>query len=148
MVVRMLNPTLRILGGLLGLGLASMAMAASADWFRIQVVDEQTGRGVPMVELRTVNGVSRITDSNGLIAFYEPGLMGREVFFHVSSHGYEFPKDGFGYRGIRLTPEAGSDAVSSRLSPLWYLSAAEALMRVPRSWVFPGTRPNRLCAGP
>ncbi len=33
-----------------------------------------------------------------------PELMGRETWFHVRSDGYEVPKDGFGYRGVRLTP--------------------------------------------
>ncbi len=35
--------------------------------FRIQVVDEETGRGVPLVELRTVNQVRYVTDSNGVV---------------------------------------------------------------------------------
>jgi len=33
--------------------------------FRIQVVDDQTGRGVPLVELATVNQIRSYTDSNG-----------------------------------------------------------------------------------
>ena len=49
---------------------------------RIQVVDEATGRGVPLVELRTVNQVRYVTDSNGVVAFDEPGLMGRKVVLH------------------------------------------------------------------
>jgi len=75
-------------------------------YFTIEVVDAQTGRGVPLVELRTVNEVRYYTDSAGVVAFYEPGLMSRRVFFHVASHGYEFPKDGFGFRGttLRTTP--------------------------------------------
>ena len=63
--------------------------------FRIQVVDDETGRGVPLVELTTVNNIRYFTDSNGIVAFDEPGLMNQSVFFHVQSHGYEFPKDGF-----------------------------------------------------
>ncbi len=74
--------------------------------FAIEVVDAVTGRGVPLVELRTVDEVRYFTDSAGLVAFNEPGLMDREVYFHISSHGYEFPKDGFGFRGkaLRTTP--------------------------------------------
>ena len=72
-------------------------------YFRITVVDEQTKRGVPLVELRTVHAVRYFTDSQGMIAFYEPGLMNQEVYFHVSSHGYEFPKDGFGYHGVKTS---------------------------------------------
>lgn len=88
-------------------------LAASAnghDYFTIQVVDDATGRGVPLVELKTVNNIRCYTDSAGIVAFSEPGLMNQDVFFHVSSHGYEFPKDGFGYRGIRLTTTPGGEA--------------------------------------
>ena len=90
-----------------------MAMITNAcqanpkDYFGIQVVDEQTGRGVPLVELRTTNEIAYVTDSAGWLAFDELGLMGREVFFHVSSHGYEYPKDMFGFRGLKLMPKAG-----------------------------------------
>ncbi|MBI3464259.1 MAG: hypothetical protein HY000_14565 [Planctomycetes bacterium] len=80
------------------------------DPFKITVVDEQTGRGVPLVELRTTNESRYYTDSGGIVAFYEPGLMGQEVFFHVKSHGYEFPKDGFGYRGKKLVVTRGGSA--------------------------------------
>ena len=79
------------------------------EYFRIQVVDEQTGRGVLLVELKTVNNIRYFTDSNGIIAFYEPGLMERDVFFFVESHGYEFAKDGFGFRGTILRPSAGGN---------------------------------------
>lgn len=83
----------------------------ASPYFEIEVVDEQTGRGVPMVELETNNGISHWTDSNGLIAFNEPGLMnGPEVWFHVASDGYSYPKDGFGNAGVRLKPRAGGFA--------------------------------------
>ena len=80
------------------------------SYFRITVVDEASGRGVPLVELRTVNDIRYYSDSNGIVAFSEPGLMNREVFFHVRSHGYEFAKDGFGYRGKRLKVVPGGSA--------------------------------------
>ena len=50
-------------------------------YFTIQVVDDETGRGVPLIELRTVNALRCWTDSNGVVAFREPGLMGADVFF-------------------------------------------------------------------
>ncbi|UCC99899.1 MAG: hypothetical protein JSW66_08455 [Phycisphaerales bacterium] len=87
------------------------AGGSSGGYFKIQVVDGATGRGVPLVELRTTNNIRYYTDSNGIVAFYEPGLMGREVFFFVESHGYEFPRDGFGYRGTRLKTIRGGSAV-------------------------------------
>ena len=67
--------------------------------FRIKVVEEGTGRGVPLVELRTVNQIRYVTDSNGIVAFDEPGLFNRKVFFTITSHGYEVDKDAVGYRG-------------------------------------------------
>src|SRR5438309_2008057 len=81
-----------------------------SPYFAIEVIDQQTGRGVPMVELQTTNGTRYGTDSNGLIAFHEPGLMEEKVFFGVSSHGYEFPPDGFGIRGIVLETKPGANA--------------------------------------
>ena len=75
------------------------ADAPNGQPFAIEVVDDQTGRGVPLVELRTVNEIRLRHRQPGVVAFDEPGLMGQTVFFHVKSHGYEFPKDGFGYRG-------------------------------------------------
>ena len=87
---------------------ASVPEDSPSKYFKIQVVDGQTGRGVPLVELRTVSNIRYFTDSNGIVAFYEPGLMDQEVFFFVESHGYEFPKDGFGFRGIRLKTTPGA----------------------------------------
>ncbi len=76
-------------------------------YFGIQVVDEATGRGVPVVELRTTNEITYYTDSAGWVAFSEPGIMDRPVWFTVTSTGYEFPADGFGFYGLKLTPKAG-----------------------------------------
>ncbi|MGB0582962.1 MAG: hypothetical protein ACPGVU_25035, partial [Limisphaerales bacterium] len=83
--------------------------AASHSWFAIKVIDQDTGRGVPMVELETVNHIRHFTDSNGYVAFHEPGLMDREVFFHVRGHGYEFRKDRFGFHGVRLKTAPGTE---------------------------------------
>ena len=83
---------------------------ATAEPFAIQVVDEQTGRGVPLVELETVNNVVFLTDSAGWVALAEPGLMDREVFFHLRSPGYAFAKDGFDYTGAKLETKSGGTA--------------------------------------
>jgi len=96
------------------------------QYFAITVVDCETGRGVPLVELRTVNGIRHVTDSNGVVAFHEPGLMDRDVFFHVTSHGYEFPKDGFGFRGKSLRVVPGG---SAKLS-IQRINIAERLYRI------------------
>jgi hypothetical protein len=101
-------------------------VTTNREYFTIQVIDRQTGRGVPLVELRTTNSIRLFTDSNGIIAFREPGLMDREVFFFVESHGYEVPKDGFGYRGVRLKTTPGQEATVK----IDRLNIAERLYRV------------------
>jgi hypothetical protein len=100
--------------------------------FAITVVDAASGRGVPLVELRTVNHIVHVTDSNGIVAFAEPGLMNKDVFFHVASHGYEFPKDGFGYRGkaLRVTPGGNAKLTIKRLN------IAERLYRVTGAGIY------------
>lgn len=84
--------------------------AKAGPWAEIRVVDAETGRGVPLVELETVNRLLFVTDSAGRVAFQEPGLMGREVYFTVRSHGYDAKKDGFGFAGAKVTPRAGAVA--------------------------------------
>ncbi len=105
---------------------AAAGKNSSLRYFKIQVVDDSTGRGVPLVELRTVNNIRYYTDSNGIVAFDEPGLMDTEVFFFVDSHGYELPKDGFGYRGTRLKTTVGGSATIK----IHRLNIAERLYRV------------------
>lgn len=80
---------------------------AQPDPCRIEIVDAENGWPVPLVELRTNNHQRFVTDNAGVIALDAPELMGRETFFHVQGHGYTVPADGFGYHGVRLTPEPG-----------------------------------------
>jgi hypothetical protein len=111
------------------LSLILLTLAAApgpARYFVIEVVDDRTGRGVPLVELRTVNAVRYYTDSSGIAAIDEPGLAGQKVYFHVSSHGYEMPKDGFGNRGVALRVEPGK---SARIE-IRRINIAERLYRV------------------
>jgi hypothetical protein len=102
------------------------APAARPAAFGVRVVDDRTGRGVPLVELRTVSGVRFVTDSAGYAAVDDPALFGRRVFFNVSSHGYEYAADGFGMRGkaLELTPGGSADLKIKRLN------IAERLYRV------------------
>jgi hypothetical protein len=123
-------------GRLLALSLTCLAWMDGRVWgatrpspeqyFAIEVVDDQTGRGVPLVELQTTTGARYETDSNGLVAFYEPGLMDRKVWFEVSAHGYEFPADGFGMRGQAFVTRPGENA---RLK-IKRLNIAERLYRI------------------
>ena len=86
----------------------SPRLGTSGNWAEIQVLDEATGRGVPLVELETTNSMKFVTDNAGRVAIQEPGLMGREVFFTLRSHGYEMQKDGFGFAGTRVRLRPGS----------------------------------------
>ncbi|MFO1485292.1 MAG: hypothetical protein U1F71_18165 [Verrucomicrobiaceae bacterium] len=90
--------------------LPTLLAAAPEDYFGIHVIDEATGRGVPLITLKTTNQITLTTDSAGWIAFNEPGLMKRVVYFGVEGPGYALPKDGFGFAGVRLTPAGGKTA--------------------------------------
>ena len=87
------------------------AFASPSDYFRITVQDQDTGRGVPLVELRTVNEVRFYTDSNGIVALNDPDMLGQEVYFHISSPGYAYPQDNFGNAGKAFQITAGGKAV-------------------------------------
>ncbi len=90
--------------------LLAPAAPPNAPWAEIRVTDAATGRGVPLVELMTTTGDRFVTDSAGRVAFQEPGLMGRTVYFTVRGHGYGAAKDSFGYAGTKVTPKAGEVA--------------------------------------
>ncbi|MEO8351095.1 MAG: hypothetical protein ABI680_05150 [Chthoniobacteraceae bacterium] len=75
---------------------------------RIEVVEEGSDWPVPLVELRTTHQARFVTDNAGIIAFDLPELMNQETWFDVLGHGYEVPADGFGMRGVRLTPKPGA----------------------------------------
>lgn len=95
-------------------------------YFAIEVVDAQTGRGVPLVELKTVSNVRFFTDSAGVTAIDDPAFIGRSVYFSISSHGYEYPADGLGIRGARLKVVPGQTA---RLK-IKRINIAERLYRI------------------
>lgn len=100
----------------LGVGLLMGAFGVSRafaelNYFGIRVVDDQSGRGVPLAYLRTTFKGEYITDSAGYVAFNEPGLMnGQDVWFEVRSYGYETPKGAFGVNGVALKPASGKTA--------------------------------------
>ncbi|MSU28195.1 MAG: hypothetical protein EXS27_09825, partial [Pedosphaera sp.] len=89
----------------LALGLALVAHAIEPS--RIEIIEQGSGWPVPLVELRTTHQVRFVSDNAGRIAFDLPELMGRETWFEVHGQGYEVKADGFGQRGVRLTPEPG-----------------------------------------
>ena len=88
---------------------SSSVFATPLEYFGIHIVDDQTGRGVPLVRLQTTNKVRYYTDSNGYVAFNEPGLMDQEIFFAIASWGYETPTTPFGFRGTTLRTTPGKE---------------------------------------
>jgi hypothetical protein len=106
--------------------LPALLGAAPDDYFGIHVVDESTGRAVPLVTLKTTNHIALTTDSAGWIAFDEPGLMDQDLWFNVSGHGYEVKADGFGYRGAKLHPSSGGKATIE----VTRLNVAERIQRL------------------
>ena len=99
--------------------LALVSTSAAGQYFKITVIDERSGRGVPLVELRTTNQLRYYTDSNGVVAFYEPGLMDQEVRFEWRSLGYQN-----GGKTVRVT--RGGNA----LLPVRRTNIAERLYRI------------------
>ena len=86
------------------------ACLATEQPFEIQVVDDAAGRGVPLVELETMDNQLYVTDSAGRVAFAEPGQMNVPVWFSMRTHGYDVPIDGFGMAGQRFTTTPGGKA--------------------------------------
>jgi hypothetical protein len=80
-------------------------------FFKIRVIDAETKKGVPMVGLVPLTQERYYSDSNGLIAFNEPGLMGKDVYFEVMSEGYEYPQNLEDKRAVTLFTKPGDSAV-------------------------------------
>lgn len=77
-----------LIGGWLGATLAVDAPAWAEDYFTIEVLDSQTGRGAPLVKVHAAFGSDYYTDSNGIVAFDDPDLMDQDVTFLLNSYGY------------------------------------------------------------
>jgi len=85
---------------------AASAPAAAPFWIR--VIDRETGRGVPLVQLSTPRDAIRFwTDSNGVAAIDDAALAGRDVIFSIKSHGYEFEERIFDEPARRVRVEPG-----------------------------------------
>jgi len=82
-------------------------------------LDNSTNRAVPLVRLETTSGIVFWSDNNGLVASLhllasriltslsplpvcDPDLLDRPVWLTVSSPGYLFPEDEFGFRGRKI----------------------------------------------
>ncbi len=97
--------------------------------FEIDVIDAATGRGVPLIELRTPDGASYLTDSQGVVAFDDLSAMGRPLRFAVSGDGYRL-RDASG--AVELEPREGGRAVIA----VDRLDIAERLYRVTGAGIY------------
>ncbi len=93
--------------GVLGAVIWAGPLVRAAEPCRIQVVEQGSGWPVPLVDLQTTHGVRFITDNDGVAAFDLPEAMGRETWLTVQGNGYGVAADGFGYEGVRFTPQPG-----------------------------------------
>ncbi|MBL8891162.1 MAG: hypothetical protein JNL67_14360 [Planctomycetaceae bacterium] len=90
--------------------LFSQTSQTTSTYFGLRAIDQDTGGGIPLVRFKTTSNIALWSDSQGYAAFNEPGLMNTEVYFEADSPGYEAVADGFGFRGVRVTPQAGKIA--------------------------------------
>jgi len=104
--------------------------------FRIRVIDEETGRGIPAVELSTTDSRTFFTDSAGIVAFLEPDLLGKDVFFEVHSFGYRYEPEVLGVPGLTLSTGRGRSATIRMRRE----DVAERLYRVTGSGIYRDSR--------
>jgi len=90
-----------------GLAISWQTSTLAQAPFGIQFIDQQSKRPVPLVEIETVDHVKMVSDNQGWIAIDAPELLDAQVFFHIRSHGYEYPKDGFGFTGKTIPCTSG-----------------------------------------
>ena len=110
-------------------------LAGAGSPFGIQVLDDTSGQPIPMVTLETVHGLRYVSDSSGLVAFDEPGMLQRRVFFSISSPGYTFPKDNFGFAGLSLDTSPGATTTIKMVR----INVAERLYRLTGQGIYRDT---------
>ena len=124
---------------------ALLIQAAIITWLLLERRRRRNAELESRRRLLQVMHLSRTAEAGALsasfahIAFDEPGLMGRRVFFGVAAHGYEFAKDGFGIRGVVLEPKPGG---SARLK-IRRLNIAERLYRITGYGIYRDLGPAR-----
>lgn len=77
-------------------------------YFTITVRDAASKAALPGTVVETTNHILFRADKHGVVAFYEPGLMGKDVYFRATRPGYEQAKDGLGLRGKALRADEGA----------------------------------------
>jgi hypothetical protein len=62
---------------------------ASTDFFQFHLIDRETGKGVPLIEVRT-STKTFLSDNQGIVAYYELDGMDQNVQFEIKGHGYTY----------------------------------------------------------
>ena len=116
-------PCIRLLGlyfavhhslGIIG-AMAASQPSANSDTipFYIQVVDEDTGRGVPLVQISTQDWCVWWTDSNGIAAITDPDLQSdpaTQIWVYTGTWGYTDPANNLEDPGRLFTVMPGTFA--------------------------------------
>ena len=121
--------------------LAGCVQEATQSFFAIRVIDGKNGRGIPAVRLKSLNKATYITDSHGYIAYYEPGLMDRQVYFEIDVEGYRAGLDRTGRHAVSLFVESQGEVTV----PMERIQAAERLYRLTGHGIY---RESRLLGRP
>ncbi len=111
---------------LVGLGWMHCSSDVETLPFAIRVIDGETKRGIPLVELKTLHAIKYFTDNQGYIAVDEPELLDHRIFFEVNSPGYSYERDRYGKHGITCHLRAGGDTTLT----MHRIQAAERLYRI------------------
>jgi hypothetical protein len=99
-----------------------------SQMFKITVVDPAAGgRGVPLVEVKT-STQTYITDSAGVVAFYDPARMGTSVHFDLTDHGY-----------TATSADLVATAGGSASVPMTRTNVAERLYRITGAGIYRDT---------
>lgn len=99
-----------LVGILAGKVLAEAPWVSAQTYFGVQVVDSQSGRGVPLVKV-DVGSSSFYTDSNGYVAINSPALLNQNLQFTMRSYGYSTITQQF-----QTTPGSIAQVASSRVN--------------------------------
>lgn len=111
---------------------AGIKMPPPDVYFKIKIIDRETGRGIPLVKVESITGLINYTDSAGVIAFFEPALMNRDVYFTFESPGYSIEKDPFDGFGKTIAVKQDGDTVISMKRE----NIAERLYRITGSGIY------------
>lgn len=102
----------------------AQALAQGSDFYKLRVIDSQTGRGVPLVQV-SVAGEQYFTDSNGLLAIDSPNLLDQVRQYDLASYGY-------GSTSLLLTASEGTQNTLT----LNRLNRAERLYRATGAGIY------------